>query len=294
MANKMLHNLWSVRMRASKNISGKGQGTRPIGSLSQRLIEGRGQEMHISGAEGIYGPSDIDKVIKSYYQRAVEHSRGLPDEIVITVERLKQRPDIVSVLPVSTIKSGSPSEAHKTINGLLSDAGLSKKAIENGLKVVCGKKAMRGASMIKAESGIRAEPDRKRGVRVSMLGMDKGSEKAISMKLTKARINTTTVKEALTLASKVASCGGVIAELCISDDPDYTTGYVTSKRFGYIRIPRIKQKGSLSGGRVFFIKERADVKKIIEYLEKRPVIAKGLPEVGGAVSLNEVLSCTNS
>lgn len=246
--------LWSVRMRASN--------------------KGRGQpEVHISGAEGLYKTAEINKAVKNYLLRATNHPRGKPDKVVITAEKLRQKPVMIPLLPVSTVRSDSQEEAQRVIYKLLSGSDISKKAIQNGLKVVRRKAAMRGASLMLSESGIRVEPDRKRGVRVSMLGMDKDSEKAISKKLSNTRINTTTVKEALTLASKVASCRGVVAELCISDDPDYTTGYVASKRFGYVRIPHIKQKGSLSGGRVFFIKEVVDVKKIVEYLKNRPVIA---------------------
>ena len=50
------------------------------------------------------------------------------------------------------------------------------------------------------------------------------------------------VKEALMLASKAASWPDVIAEVCISDDPDYTTGYIASKELGYLRIPNIKRE----------------------------------------------------
>ena len=32
---------------------------------------------------------------------------------------------------------------------------------------------------------------------------------------------------------------GVVAELCWSDDPDYTTGYVAGKNIGYVRIKPI-------------------------------------------------------
>ncbi len=247
-------------MRASKK--GKGQGAR-----------GKGHETHISGAEGIYELSEAEKIIKRYIRRAIEHPRGLPDKIVITLEKPVQKPIIVPLLPVTTMQYDTQDDVRKIIKSILLKEGVSGKAIQNGIRVVYGKTAMRGAAMVKAESGARVEPDKERGIRVSMLGMDKGSGKAVSEKLSRAGINTTTVKEALTLASKVASCRGVIAELCISDDPDYTTGYVASKSLGYIRIPGIKQKGSLSGGRVFFIEEGADVRKIIEYLENRPVIA---------------------
>ena len=131
---------------------------------------------------------------------------------------------------------------------------------------------MSGAALILSESGRRADPDKVRGIRVSRLGITEGAERGLARKLARKGINTAIVKEAIILASKVASCRGVIAELCVSDDPDYTTGYVASRIYGYVRIPHIKPKGSLSGGRVFFVDEMADAKSIIEYLEKRPVL----------------------
>lgn len=253
--------LWSVRMRAIKK--GKGQEAR-----------GRGQtEVHISGAEGLYKTTEINKAVKDYLLRATNHPRGKPDKVVVTAEKLRQKPVMISLLPVSTVRSDSPEEAQRVIYKLLSGSDISKKALQNGIRVVRRNKAMRGASLMLSESGVRVEPDKDRGIRVSKLGIGKNLEKEISRRLAREKINTVTVKEALILASKVASCRGVIAELCISDDPDYTTGYVASKGFGYVRIPHIKQKGSLSGGRVFFIEDKADVKRVIEYLENTPVIA---------------------
>lgn len=272
MNDKFLHDLYSVRMRASKTVRSQESGVGSQESES-KIQNPKSGEMHISGAEGIYELSDIDRVIKGYYQRAINHPRGLPDRVVITVEKLIQTPDAIKLLPVTNMKCNTQDNVRKIIKNLLIKEGVSEQAIQHGIKVVYGKKTMRGAAIIMAESGVRIEPHRNRGVRVSMLGMDKDLEKALSRKLSKAGINTTTVKEALVLASKVASCRGVIAELCISDDPDYTTGYVASRAGGYIRIPDIKQKGSLSGGRVFFIKEKADVRRIIDYLEEMPVIA---------------------
>jgi 6-carboxyhexanoate--CoA ligase len=140
------------------------------------------------------------------------------------------------------------------------------------MRIVTGRAAMHGAALVLGESAVRAEPDRRRGVRVSRLGILGEEERRLSRRLARQGINTTTVKEALVLASKVASCPHVLAELCVSDDPDYTTGYVASKRFGYVRIPCIKKTGSSGGGRVFFIREGADVIRIVSYLERTPVI----------------------
>ncbi|MFN3480067.1 MAG: 6-carboxyhexanoate--CoA ligase [Thermodesulfovibrionales bacterium] len=249
--------LWSLRMRASKMVDDK--------------------PLHVSGAEGIYEEERLQRMIRDYYIRALNHSRGRPDNIVITIERIKEEPIFVSLLRVSTLRCPSPVEAKNAAIDLLLKTGVSRRAVKIAFDIVTSRVTMRGASLVKADSGKRLEPDRDRGVRVSRLGIDRITEKRLSMILRRQGINTKTVKEALTLASKVASCDGIIAELCVSDDPDYTTGYVASRKTGYVRITNLKEKGSMSGGRVFFI-EKDETADIINYLEKRPVIVGYLPK----------------
>ncbi len=251
-------------MRASKTVV-----SRQSSVVSRK---GSHQAIHISGAEGLYKTSEINKIIKDYVLRAMNHPKGKPDKVVITIEKVNREPLAIPLLSFSTVHCSSPAEARKTIVMLLSDAGISRKAILKALRVVTGRTAMRGAAMMLSGSAGRVEPDKNRGIRVSRLGIDKGFRRSLSGSLARKGINTATVKEAIILASKVASCRGVIAELCVSDDPDYTTGYIASKELGYVRIPNIKKKGSFSGGRVFFVDEKADVRKIIEYLEKTPVV----------------------
>jgi len=228
--------------------------------------------VHISGAEGIYEKSEIQKICEKYIKRALTHPRGKPDEIVITIEKIKQKPKTISLLPVATLKCNSPEKARKIITQKLKPLGISKKTIDNGFAVLNSKKTMRGASLILLKSGARIEPDKERGVRVSRMGIEKSTEKNLSEKLSRKKINTSTVKEALILASKAASCPDIVAEACISDDPDYTTGYIASKGFGYLRIPSIKRKGEMHGGRVFFIRETADIAGLISYLERKSAI----------------------
>jgi 6-carboxyhexanoate--CoA ligase len=254
-------------MRASKNRGQKSE------VRSQNL---KTHEIHISGAEGIYEEAEILKIVKGYTKRALNHPRGKPDNIVITIEAIKYKPKKASLLPVTTLKCNSPDEAKKIIYQTLSGLGVSKKGINNSFKVLTSPKTMRGAALILEGSGIRMEPDRERGVRVSRLGIEKTAEKVLVKKLSNMRVNTTTVKEALILASKVTSHPDVIAEICISDDPDYTTGYIASKQLGYLRIPNIKRRGEKHGGRVFIIEENADIDKLINYLEKTPVIVSGV------------------
>ena len=50
------------------------------------------------------------------------------------------------------------------------------------------------------------------------------------------------MREALVLATKVQSCPGIVGELCWSDDPDYTVGYVACNGI-YHRIPNMKEMG---------------------------------------------------
>ncbi len=246
-------------MRASKTVGSKNSGV-------------RGRESHISGAEGLYEFPEIESVVREYLFRAMDHPKGRPEKVVITLEEVKEKPLEVCVLPFSTVKCDSPDTAAGVVKELLSVAGVSQRAIRTGMKVVAARFAMSGAALILSRSAYRAEPDRERGIRVSRLGITRDTEKSLSRRLARKGIDTTTVKEAIILASKVASCREVMAELCVSDDPDYTTGYVAAGRFGYIRVPNIKRKGSVRGGRVFFVDEDADVERIVRYLERTPVM----------------------
>ena len=81
------------------------------------------------------------------------------------------------------------------------------------------------------------------------------------------------MREALVLASKVQSAEGIVGELCWSDDPDYTVGYVACNGV-YHRIPNMKKLGSHIGGRVFFVQPEIDRESVIEYLEKAPVLVQ--------------------
>jgi len=128
-----------------------------------------------------------------------------------------------------------------------------------------------------------------RGVRASRFGIDRPAEKSLSRQLNTLGINTQTVREALVLASKVASCGDVVAEVCISDDPDYTTGYVASAHLGYVRIPHIKKKRDRRGGRIFFLKEDADIRRVIQYLEKAPAIIENITACFGEKTIDEII-----
>jgi 6-carboxyhexanoate--CoA ligase len=262
--------MWSVRMRAS-----------------------RGEE-HISGAEGLFSDGEVERAIRDYLKRAENHPRGKADGIVLSVEKLKTNPREISSLPVTTIECSSPIKARRLATRLLEVAGVSEDAVETAFEVVRGARVMRGAALVAATEGSRLDPDPKRGVRTSRLGIEKRARSALARGLARHRINTSTVKEALALASKVLSLKDIVAELCVSDDPNYTTGYVAIRKLGYVRIPDMKKKGSARGGRVYFIKDRANLNRAIEYLESEPAIINSVSGISGVTTLDELLDGADS
>ena len=85
-------------------------------------------------------------------------------------------------------------------------------------------------------------------------------------------------REALVLATKVAHQNNILGELCISDDPDYVTGYFASRALGYVRITKMKEPGSPKGGRIFLFRgSREEAEACVRYLEGAKVLVR-LPE----------------
>jgi 6-carboxyhexanoate--CoA ligase len=275
-------------MRASKQVQSS---KFKVKSLKSKIENQKTKikEIHISGAEGIYRKPEIQKIVKQYIERALNHPRGKADKIVITIEEIREKPKKIPALPIVTVENSSPIEGEKIARKLLQSERISRIAVDRAFELI-KKDGMRGAAIITAEKGKRLEPDNDRGIRVSRLGITNLVLKELSTWLTKEGINNETVKDALILASKVLSCDHVVAELCVSDDPNYTTGYVASKDLGYIRIPHIKRNGSKSGGRAFFVKDGTDIRDIIEYLEKRPGIIGKVSLCRGVVSFDEILN----
>lgn len=274
--------LYSVRMRAAQQ-------------KIRQTTAGKRQksEIHISGAEGLYGKEEIKAAVESYITRALEHPRGDPDRITVTVEKIRDRPRPISSLKLRTADTRTVRDARAFARDMLRCLLISDAAIDKALELLYRRTSMRGAALLDAASGKRLEPDKERGVRVSRLGLTRAASRELVKGLTRLNLNTETVREALVLASKVSSCRAVIAELCLSDDPDYTTGYIASGRFGYIRVPHIKQKDSRTGGRVLFLREGSGTEKIITYLEKTPVLVSTIAPCGGISATDELLGHHN-
>lgn len=243
--------------------------------------------IHISGAEGIYEKGDVLKMLQGYSQRALSHEKGRADEINITLEELKEKPRKISSLPLCTLNTRTPEAVKRAVIKILASIGITERAIEEAFKSFNIGITIRGAMLMDIE-GVRLEPDLLRGVRVTRMGITKKAATTLSKKLSRLNLNNNTVKEALILASKVHRYPMVLGELCISDDPNYTTGYIATRTYGYIRLPRIKKRGVPYGGRAFFI-TGGEVKELIKYLQKTPVLINKIKPCRGILSLKEIL-----
>jgi 6-carboxyhexanoate--CoA ligase len=246
-------------------------------------------ETHISGAEGLFADCDLEETVAQYIERARSHSRGEADKIVITLEKVRERPRAARALPVTTLQCGSPAQAGRIMESLLEVSGISERAIDKGLEILREENVMRGAAVLSCLSGRRVDPDRKRGVRVSRLGIAASAQNALMSALAADGIDNRRVMEAVVLATKASLCRPVRAELCVSDNPDYTTGYFSCRRHGYLRIPHIKRKGARNGGRVFFLEDDASAVEVIAFLERKPVLITSFAGYLGVKPVHEFL-----
>lgn len=233
---------------------------------------------HVSGAERLVPADRVDAAVSELILRA----RGKvtsPDRIVLTIEDIGSA-DVVQLraLDLVTLDISDVEEARRTAIRFLERAGVSPAASELALKLLAAGPAppgrnMRGAMMIDAMTGERTEPDQERGVRATRFDWSSRAHAAVEQRLSGIGLTHFRTREALALATKVSHAPGIIAELCWSDDPDYTAGYVSSLSFGYVRFPFLKNRGTDRGGRAFFVRHGVfDREACIRYLEQQPVL----------------------
>ena len=251
---------------------------------SQQVGEGKQKhEQHISGAERIVGRDSVEAVCTAMVRRAMNHSKGDPDLINVKIEKVHESDiRILKALPVTRIDVDTWQEGQEKAFGLVSKAvaecggrllrNARNDAHEDLIKDFAQKLPellratfpMRGAMLYDIATGERLEPDHERGVRATYMDALHSSE----VDGCKNHFN-----EAIVLATKVANAPGMVAEFCVSDDPNYVTGYVASKELGYVRIMKMKEMGDENGGRIFlFDSRKASAEECIEYLQKKKVL----------------------
>ena len=233
--------------------------------------------MHVSGAERIVAEREIAETLAALEKRARTHSKAEPDDI-----RLKIEPagaiEIVPALPISTCPATDGPGNWAEAEAVLREAGVARAA--EAVEMLRGAPPMRGAMLVDADTLERLEPDTARGVRATRMdalagpaGQDGAAESRMAQASKKNHF-----REAVVLAAKVQAAPGIVAELCVSDDPEYTTGYVATKAAGYRRLRFLKEAGDPSGGRIFFYRgPREKIAATIDFLQNRTVLVSGVP-----------------
>lgn len=250
--------LYSIRMRASTG------------------------ERHLSGAERLVPGEKIAVTVQELITRA--RGKGIdPDHVVVTIDSLQGAfIRTIQALDLTTVALPDVSSCRNASRQVLLAAGVSPAASESAFQLLDAGPApsgrtMRGAMIMDAVTGRRLEPDRERGVRVSRFDWSSEACAAIDRELTRIGLTHFRTREALSLASKVAQGPGVVAELCWSDDTDYSPGYASSLQTGYVRFPFMKENGNTTGGRALFVKrDGLDLDALLTYLQKEPVIISSI------------------
>ncbi|WP_049756073.1 MULTISPECIES: 6-carboxyhexanoate--CoA ligase [Persephonella] len=226
---------------------------------------------HLSGGERIVLKDKIEEAVNQLYRKAEPKD---PDEINIKIESIKEKPLVIkSSLKIENIICEDYKSSNQIALEILKrSTGIPVERLKELIDLVHTGSApdgsnMRGA-MIVNQKGERIELDHFRGIRtttVDFLDRDK-----ILKKLVKKGYTERTV-DALCLTTKNMLYPDMIAEYCISDEPDYITGYVSTKDF-YYRITPLKSEGNPKGGRIYFVRNSIDLQDFYRFLQEKPVL----------------------
>ena len=246
--------IYSLKMRASKHT----------GSIQE----------HVSGAEKILPQQELPQQMEALLSRALHHAKGKADFINLKIEAISpENLQYIEALPVSTHEAANPAEGRQFMCQIMTKLGLTPDKCQKILELFQATYGMRGAMLLDVDTLERLEPDQQRGIRATY--MDSIAPKGEAKTICDGKNH---FQEALVLASKVLSAPNIIGELCMSDDPDYITGYIATRDKGYIRITQLKEMGCPDGGRIFLYRgPKSQVNDCIKYLQEQRVLVKNVP-----------------
>ena len=253
-----------------------------IYSIKMRASEGASHEnggKHISGAERIVPKNELKKVMNDLVDRAFNHPKGVCDFLNLSFLELKE--DALKKIPslaISTVKVSDYKVGRKKAVKIMEKSGIEITKAKKIMKILENVGPLKGAIIIDINTLERLDDPIKKGLRVTSMDWEDSIKNELLEKLNKHNLGNVHVQEAVCLASKTLSAPGIICELCWSDDPDYTAGYVATSEFGYVRITELKPFNEEIGGRLFcFDSSKASFKECSDYLIKQAVLVNELP-----------------
>ena len=254
------------------------------GFYSVKMRAARAGE-HVSGAEKIVPAASVPKVASLLAARALTHAKGTPDFVNLKIEAQGGDLRRLPALAVTTHVTASAAEGRAVAAQLLASAGIVR--IDEIMGRFAESHALRGAMLLDADTLERLDPDPSRGVRATYMDDAASLEKGTAS-------GKNHYAEAIVLATKVQHAPRIVGEICVSDDPDYVTGYVATRELGYRRITVIKEKGDPNGGRIFLYRgPREGVAETIRFLEQTPVLVTDVPVLPAAQTANRFNGLTD-
>jgi len=261
------------------------------------------RKRHVSGSERIITQDRIDATVRDLVVRARDRANE-PDRIIVSVDPLDASSlRYLTSLDVITLKTSDLCSGREYAARVLKLAGVSEQAVASAMEQINTGASpsganMRGAMIMDAVTGERLERDHERGIRSSRFDWTDDAFQSAMQQLGGMGLTHHRTAEALALATKVAYAPGMVAELCWSDEPDYTAGYVASLTTGYVRFPFLKQQGDAHGGRAFFVDHgNLDLTALIRYLETEAILINAVgicsPAMDALAFLDRILSCLN-
>lgn len=254
-------------------------------SLRMHATRGGG---HLSGAERLVTEADLEGVAGQMSRRALGHPRGRADNIRLSADALPAAAVRTGRLPdLATIRVRDFRQGRAVALELLQYAGISAPAARRAMEALAAGAApdgrsMRGAMLVDADSGDRLEPDPARGLRAGRMDLSAAAAARLGRELGPLGLDNLHVREALVLAGKVLMMPGILAELCWSDDPEYTAGYVAAPAMGYRSLTALKPLGEERGGRAFFVRRaQLDLAQLQQDLQEMVVLFTELGHFSG-------------
>lgn len=237
---------------------------------------------HLSGAEELVPAQELDHVLSSFSKRLLPHAFNTlthPPQQIVTIDPVpKEAIQRKSLLPVQFLESPSCEESAKGLHELLEcllPEGQAESVLDIFRKEIMETPPRHGALLVTSRGRPFLEAGTT-GIRTTHLGCDPSLRKALEENLDHflAKPNHRFI-DALVLASKVLASESVLLEICVSDDPSYTTGYMASRLFGYVRIPHMKKPGIPKGGRLYVVSPTVHLPTLLRELRETPVLFDG-------------------
>lgn len=250
-------------------------------SIRMRAFSG---EKHLSGGEDLVGRSTLVERLLALTEQGLTSTRkqdGVPPSLNIRVEPVEKSSVVhKTLLPVHCLESSSHRETLSFLSDVIKTIG-HREAIDSSalwrwfISLFEGSdEGLSGASFLFPD-GERWIPET-RGVRITHFGVLPSIRHSL---LEEAKNHTVgsgrRFVDALQIASKVQGLSDALLELCASDNPEYTTGYIAIHSFGYLRLPHIKVAGNPAGGRLILFSRQLEEReraRAVSFLSQTPVL----------------------